>query len=455
MNILIVDDQKELREQLAQMMVDLHHQPFLAENGREALRLLQNYGRGFSHSIHLVLLDVQMPDLSGLETLREIKRYDPSIGVLMITAHGNIKDAVESMRYGAYNYIEKPVQQEHIQEMIDQASLALTLLEDFNFASPELTSPHSHDTQTITSTHEILSIINRTQSPVLILGEKGTGKARVARALHLHSERKNKNFIKFECQPQWSLKQYESEFFGHEKDALTGNEPRKIGLLQLINEGTLTLEKCEYLPELIWNKILHAYQHHCFSPLGSDRELQSDFNLILSVTPSAQPYYLKLENFNTLKLKPLRERKEDISNLVKHLIHQLNQSQRRIDEPNEIRGIQSDALEALKSQPWTLNINELVETIRQAYLLEDSHYLQLKSFKQLKTKIPQEPFASRPLSIDFHTEKEKFEKEFILQALKLNHGRINQTVAEAGIPKNTLLRKMRKYGIKANDPVDS
>jgi DNA-binding NtrC family response regulator len=173
------------------------------------------------------------------------------------------------------------------------------------------------------------------------------------------------------------------------------------------------------------------------------------------VTPSAQPYYLKLENFNTLKLKPLRERKEDISNLVKHLIHQLNQSQRRIDEPNEIRGIQSDALEALKSQPWTLNINELVETIRQAYLLEDSHYLQLKSFKQLKTKIPQEPFASRPLSIDFHTEKEKFEKEFILQALKLNHGRINQTVAEAGIPKNTLLRKMRKYGIKANDPVDS
>ena len=125
MNILIVDDQKELREQLAQMMVDLHHQPFLAENGREALRLLQNYGRGFSHSIHLVLLDVQMPDLSGLETLREIKRYDPSIGVLMITAHGNIKDAVESMRYGAYNYIEKPVQQEHIQEMIDQASFLL------------------------------------------------------------------------------------------------------------------------------------------------------------------------------------------------------------------------------------------------------------------------------------------------------------------------------------------
>ena len=474
LNVLVVDDERELRESLTQILTGMGHTVFEAAEGQSALSIIRERGVDTPASIHMVLLDVNMPELSGLEVLRQIRTYDPSITVLIITAHGNIRDAVEAMREGAYNYIEKPVQESDLEDLVRKASDAHVMVQELGLSSPKLTLENgeefigkSHQMRAVFQVIQRLGLVN---TSVLIRGENGTGKELVAKAIHFNSPRKEKTLVSVNC-GAIAENLIESEFFGHEKGAFTGADQRHIGKFQYAEGGTLFLDEIGDVSPAMQVKLLRVLQERKFTPVGSHREIRCDVRIIAATNRNLeerirkgefrQDLYYRL-NVMPIHLPSLRERTDDIPNLVKHFIEKFNVLHSRQSQGKEIRGIREDALNAFKNYLWPGNIRELENIIERAFVLENSNYITLSSLpEELLAKHEKSTTSnlSTPPSqgaIDFHNQKEQFEKEFIVHALRRFNGRINQTSTHAGIPKNTLLRKIKKYTINPEDygPVD-
>ncbi len=475
LNILVVDDERELRESLSQVLISMNHRVLEAKNGTEALEMVRSRGLDNQSSIHLVLLDVNMPDISGLEVLKELRIFDPSILVLVITAHGNIRDAVEAMREGAYNYIEKPVQQTDLEELIIKASEAQSLAREMELSSPKMTISEGEQfighSQQMRSVFQIISRLGQVNTSVLIRGENGTGKELVARAIHFNSSRKEKAFVAVNCGaiPESLI---ESEFFGHEKGAFTGADQRHIGKFQYAEGGTLFLDEIGDISPAMQVKLLRVLQEKKFTPIGSNREIKCDVRIIAATNRNLeemiqsgqfrQDLFYRL-NVMPIELPPLRERIDDIPKLVEHFIEKFNSLHDRVGTRTEINSIREDALMALKSYAWPGNIRELQNIIERSFVMESSNQITLGSLPEPLQPKSADRITVTPVStstpvinagtgpglqvIDFHDQKERFERNFIVEALRRFNGRINQTVAHAGIPKNTLLRKIRKYGI--------
>lgn len=483
LNVLVVDDERDIRESLAQALISMGHTVFQAASGEDALRIVQERGVDTPGSIRLVLLDVSMPGMSGLEVLRQIREFDPSVTVLIITAHGNIRDAVEAMREGAYNYIEKPVQERDIEDLVARASEAHALIQATRFTAPKLVLDDGEEfignSRKMRAIFEVIQRLGMVNTSVLIRGENGTGKELVARAVHFNSPRKSKPFVAVNCGaiPENLV---ESEFFGHEKGAFTGASQRQIGKFQYAEGGTLFLDEVAELSLTMQVKLLRVLQERKFTPIGANRELRCDVRIIAATNRDLdqmvargsfrQDLFYRL-NVMPIQLPPLRDRVEEIPVLVEHFIEKYNQLHGRAGDDREIRGIRENALNALRNYVWPGNIRELENVIERAFVVENTRYITLASIPE--TLWPKVERAASALShdfvghsgepagdslnvIDFHNQKEQFERDFITNALRRFGGRINQTVAHAGIPKNTLLRKMRKYGINPAEfgPVD-
>ena len=476
LNVLVVDDERDLRESLSHALAALGHQTVAAESAEGALRALEERGSDTPASIHLILLDVNLPGMNGLEALREIRSFDPSILVLIITAHGNIRDAVEAMRQGAYNYIEKPVREADLHTIVRQASEAHALVQESALSSPKIALDNGGEflggnSVPMRSVFQVIERLGRVNTSVLIRGENGTGKELVARAVHFNSPRKDRHFVAVNCGaiPENLI---ESEFFGHEKGAFTGADCRKIGKFQFAEGGTLFLDEIGDISPAMQVKLLRVLQERQFTPIGSNRELRCDVRIIAATNRDLETMIRRGEfrqdlfyrlNVMPIELPPLRHRVEDIPVLVEHFIGKFNALHDRAAGAGEIRGIHATALTALRGHPWPGNIRELENIVERAFVMEGSPYLTLRSLPEFLRSRPSpsapeetESDPSSPSAIDFHDQKEKFERDFIAGALKRFHGRINQTVAHAGIPKNTLLRKIRKYGINPAEygPVD-
>jgi two-component system response regulator AtoC len=465
--VLIVDDERELRESLAVTLRTFGYSPVLAETGEEAVQLLVDRGADTPESFSLVLLDVNLPGMSGLEVLRQIRSFDPSVSVLIITAHGNIRDAVEAMREGAFNYIEKPVQDEDILEAVRGASEAHSLVREMGLqAAPRITLESGEEFvgsgRKMRQVFEVINRLGQVNTSVLIRGENGTGKELVAKAIHFNSSRKDRPFVAVNC-GAIAENLIESEFFGHEKGAFTGADTRHIGKFQYAEGGTLFLDEIGDISPSLQVKLLRVLQERKFTPVGSNREIRCDVRIIAATNRPLeemirrghfrQDLFYRL-NVMPIQLPPLRDRLDELPHLVKSFIEKFNSLHGRQGE-TEIMGIRDDAMEALRTHRWPGNVRELENVIERAFVLENSRMLTLGSLPEELKPVwmrPLESVSSSGLTIDeidFNDQKERFEREFILQALRRNHGRINQTVANAGIPKNTLLRKMRKYGITA------
>jgi DNA-binding NtrC family response regulator len=463
-----------------------------AQTGDAALRIIRERGidaagsRGVGTtpaSIHIMLLDVNMPGMSGLEVLREVRVLDPSISVLIITAHGNIRDAVEAMREGAYNYLEKPVQETDIEDLVKRATEAHALVQELGLSAPKITLDNGEEfignSQQMRSVFQVIHRLGQVNTSVLIRGENGTGKELVARAIHFNSPRKDKPFVAINCGaiPENLI---ESEFFGHEKGSFTGAESRHIGKFQYAEGGTLFLDEIGEVSPSMQVKLLRVLQERKFTPIGSNREIRCDVRIVAATNRNLedmikaggfrQDLFYRL-NVMPMQLPPLRDRIDDIPVLVAHFIDKINALHNRSGAPNEIRGIRHDALNALKNYTWPGNIRELENVIERSFVLENSLYLTLASLPENlwpqslrgemglrgdKTQAIADAGGASTAAIDFHAQKEQFERDFIIGALKRFGGRINQTVQHAGIPKNTLLRKIRKYAINPGDygPVD-
>lgn len=436
----------------------------------------------------VVLLDVDMPRLNGLATLKAIKEQDPSVIVIVMTAYANIEDAIKATKDGAYNYLSKPVKGEELIEMIDKALKAFNLISDVVASAPSMESERKmigHTSQ-MKKVFGVIMKLSKVDTPVLIRGASGTGKELVARAVHHNSTYKDGKFVAINCSaiPE---NLFESELFGHEKGSFTGADQRKIGKFQYAEGGTLFLDELGDMPVPMQVKLLRVLQEKVFTPVGATREIEANVRIIAATNRPLEEMIKKGQfredlyyrlNVMPIFLPALAERKEDIDHLINLYIQKFNKEQNK-----KVVGATPDLISVLKRYDWPGNIRELENVIEHAFILEEGPLLTLGSLPEgfLKSVgvevdrdqeetnggVKSEMSGSEDLSdeesgsdelikisgenLDFNRHKEAFEREFIIKALKTFKGRINQTALHANIPKKTLLRKIEKYGINAKD----
>lgn len=459
LKILIVDDEPELRKSVASILqatlsetADL--QVAEAKNGREAHERVQ------AESWSLILMDVRMPEMNGLDALKEIKNLSPQTMVVLMTAHSNVKDAIEAIKEGAYDYIEKPVQSEKLQQIVKKALEASEMVSNLAVSNPIFDD--DIDSEFVGSSKKMKDIFNliyrlcKVDTTVLIRGENGTGKELVARAIHYNSPRKDGPFVALNCGaiPEQLM---ESELFGHEKGAFTGATERKIGKFQLANQGTIFLDEIAELKPEMQVKLLRVLQERKFTPIGSNREVKTSTRVIAATNQNLEKMieegtfredlFYRL-NVMPIFLPPLRDRIDDLGGLVDYFIKKFTRLHNR-----DIQEATPRSLQMLRAYNWPGNIRELENVIEHAFIVENSKIITPESLPESLRNYVKEHSRARSVGgpLDFEIFKERAEREFIIEALRANNGRINQTVAHANIPKNTLLRKIRKYEINAKD----
>ncbi|OYZ11261.1 MAG: two-component system response regulator [Bdellovibrio sp. 28-41-41] len=469
---LVVDDEQELRESLKQILpASFPHVTFNfseAVDGQDAIDKIK------TQHYDLVLMDVKMPRVDGITALKAIKAHDPRTFVVIMTAHGNYADAVEATKEGAFDYFQKPVQKESLFKAIDGCLNAREMVLELSASNPIFDD--DIETEFVGNSHQMREVfqliykLSKVDTTVLIRGENGTGKELVAKAIHHNSFQKTGQFIAVNCGaiPENLI---ESEFFGHEKGAFTGATERKIGKFQAANNGTLFLDEIGELKIDMQVKLLRAIQDKAFTPVGSVREIKTNVRIIAATNRNLEKMiqegkfredlFYRL-NVMPIFMPPLRERLDDLDKLGDYFIKKFNRKQNR-----NFESIEPGTLALLKKYKWPGNIRELENFVERAFIIESGNKITNASLTEsMKSLLPATSVISSALAntlpvgtgtedsfkpLDFDNFKEEMEKEFIVKALKQNKGRINQTVANANIPKNTLLRKMRKYGINAKD----
>lgn len=462
LNILIVDDEAELRQAVSAVIKENLLQPVTikeAEDGESAVRLVGQEDFDF------IFMDVRMPGMSGLEALTKIKSLDPRIMVIILTAHSNLQDAVSAIKDGAYDYLTKPVDSTSILKILNEGITTKRMISDIAVSAPifddDIESELVGSSKKMREVFDLVYRLSKVETTVLIRGEHGTGKELVAKAIHYSSARKSGKFVSFKCS-SFTSEQLELELFGHEKGAFEGADQRKIGVLQEANNGTLFLDDIGSLKPDLQVKFLRVLQEKSFNPVGATREVKTNARIIASTSQNLEKMiedgtyredlFYRL-NVMPIFLSPLRERLEDLEDLSLFFIKKFN----KVHDRN-ITNLSKSALDLLKMHSWNGNIRELESVIEHSFIVEKSDQITTGSLPDVINQIPQRPdhlrgTASGKLSgpLDFESFKEESEKQFIIQALKGNSGRINKTVASANIPKNTLLRKIKKYGINVKD----
>jgi hypothetical protein len=474
--ILVVDDDADLRMTVASALAEGQYDVQQAADGEEAVNRVR------AGQFDLVLMDVNMPRMTGIEALKEIKAHDPSIMVIMLTAFSNIRDAVEATRLGAYNYLEKPVRSDNLVYMIDLAFRSQNMVKTLSYSAPVFNLPSGNEfvgqSNEMKKIFSVIDRLARVETAVLIRGESGTGKELVAQSLHYNGPRKDNRFVAVNCSaiPETLM---ESEFFGHEKGAFTGADSRKIGKFQYAEGGTLFLDEIGEIPASMQVKLLRVLQEKKFTPVGSNREIEMNVRIVAATNRNLESMikdgsfredlFYRL-NVLPIQLPPLRERKNDIDSLAKYFIDKFNQRYKK-----QIKSLSEESLAVLKGHRWPGNIRELENVLEHAFVLESSDLITLDSLPEKiraqaitqnetsavakvsleEGSVPMEGEAmSFRMSIqkfDFQASKEEFEKQFLINALRAFRGKINQTALHANIPKKTLLRKLEKYGITARD----
>ncbi len=372
-SILIVDDEPNIRRVLEVMLKKEGYDVHLAECGKKAVDIASNT------TIDLLISDLIMPDMTGVEVLKIVKELQPHCTAIMITAYGTIKTAVEAMRLGAYNYIPKPFDIDEMRTMIQHA-LSNRILEQENYElRAQLKTTYRFDNIVGNSgkMQELFKLIERaadSRATVLITGESGTGKELIARALHYNSPRANKPFVAVSCAALTETL-LESEMFGHEKNAFTGANAQKAGRFELAHQGTLFLDEVGEIPPSIQVKLLRVIQEREFERVGGTRPLHVDVRLITATNRDLEievnnrkfreDLYYRLQVVQ-LHVPPLRERIEDIPALVDHFLVKYNRENGR-----RIKGCTPEAMEHLMKYDYPGNVRELENAIERAVVLAD------------------------------------------------------------------------------------
>ena len=441
--VLIVDDQESIRVALSRMLSKEGYEVLLTDEGEKALDVLRE------KKVNVMLSDLKMPKMDGLQLLKASKLVKPEVEVILITAHGTIEKAVGAMKDGAYDFITKPFKKIVIVNMIKKALEKQALVVENRYLHEQLA--HSgHDKQSdIIGQSDVMSDVIKlaeqvapSQASVLIQGENGTGKESIASLIHRIGARSDKPFIKVSCAalPDTLL---ESELFGYEKGAFTGAVSQKEGRFELANEGTLFLDEIGEITPSIQVKLLRVLQEGEFERLGGTKVLRSNVRIISATNVNLEnaikqkrfreDLYYRL-NVITMNMPPLRERREDIPLLISHFLKIYQEKNNKV-----VDGISEDVLDILTDYQWPGNVREIKNIIERAVVLTQDRII---TQKDLPVNISKEKAEERKLTIPFGMPLREIEKKIIIETLRRSKGDKEITANLLGITPRTIYRKM-------------
>jgi DNA-binding NtrC family response regulator len=442
--VLVVEDDERIRSLFEDTLVTLGYQVTTASTGTQAIELIQ--GRLFD----TVLCDIRMPEMDGLEILREIKRHDPSVEVVMVTGYPAVNTAVEALKLGAYDYLAKPVRLEELQHLMARLTERRLLRREVSSLRSRLGAelPHKEligTSRAVERVREVVARMAAADSPVLFEGESGTGKDLAAAAIHRGSLRSKAPFIPVNCGavPPDLL---ESEFFGHIRGAFSGAVADHLGLFRAAHGGTLFLDEVAELPPPLQVKLLRALEEKEIRPVGSARTFPVDVRIIAATNRPLeqaikegalrQDLFYRL-NVVRIVMPPLRERREDIPSLVTYFLRQLN-----VRFGRDVRGLSPEAMAALTRYDFPGNVRELENLLERAYALGAREQIALGDLPALAGGPPPLPAPSTGLP-----SLAEAERELILRALRLHDNDKDRAARALGISRRTLYRRLKSYGL--------
>jgi len=447
-SILIVDDEESILKSLGAILKDEGYEVLTAESGEQALKIIEE------ELPSLVLLDIWLPGIDGIEVLKRIKADFPQVMVIMMSGHGTIETAVKATKLGAFDFIEKPLSLEKVILLVDHA-LDMARLEEENLLLRQKVMPSYELTgcsESIKELKEMISIIAPTNAWVLIMGENGTGKELVARSLHRQSRRAQKPFVEVNCAaiPDDLI---ESELFGHEKGAFTGATQQKRGKFDLAHEGTIFLDEVADMSLKAQAKILRILQEKKFERVGGNRTITVDVRVIAATNKDLekemeagrfrQDLFYRL-NVIPLRVPPLRERKEDIPLLVERFLKEFAEK-----EGEPVKTITEEALEILMQHDWPGNVRELKNLIERLVILVPSPVIDADDIPPFTLpNVGEKREIDREIADSLREAKMEFERKFILQKLRENGWNISKTAEAIGLERSNLHRKIKSYGIE-------
>ena len=468
--ILVVDDELNLRRVLSALLARDDYDVHTAEDGEEALHVLDE------HHIDMVVTDLRMPKIDGMELLRRVRAMDDELPVVIITAHGTVDNAVEALKTGAFDYITKPFDQAEVRTIVrkalrtrDLAATEATRQTESADASQEVRYGIIGISTAIQDLYAVIGRVADTPTTVLVTGESGTGKELVARALHENSSRRDKPFIKVNCAaiPRDLM---ESELFGYERGAFTGAVGSKPGRFELAHGGTLFLDEIGTIPTEMQVKLLRALQESEFERVGGIKTIHVDVRLVTATNSDLRKeielgafrddIYYRL-NVVPIRLSPLRERSDDIPLLVQHFLAKFNH---RLNK--KIAGISLEAEAALMEHDWPGNIRELENVIERAVLFADTQEIQVGDLpaELRQGSITLRPRASvsppsaeaTPTSAEGLKEQVKaamnrLERELIQRALDQTAGNVTHAARLLKISRKGLQLKMKELGLRERE----
>ena len=444
--ILIVDDDKNIARLIEDMLKSEKKYEFASvTNGEACLKYIEG------NTPDLILLDIQMPGIDGIETLKRIKEYDPRIQVVMISGLGSVEKAVQSIKFGAHDYIEKPFR--------DKNKFLLTVQNSLNFKDmkdvwDDVKKDYKFEniigqSGAMREVFKMMSKAINSKINVLILGESGTGKELVARAIHFNDNvRANKPFVAVNCSalPETLL---ESELFGHEKGAFTGALNRRIGKFEQADGGTIFLDEIGLMSPATQAKVLRVLEDKKFERVGGNELIEVDVRVISATNTNLEEaikknefredLYYRLNKF-PIKLPPLRDRKEDIPLLAAHFMKKYSEQEGKV-----VDEISPDALELLMAYNWPGNVRELENAIERAVVLTNSNKIMAKDLPAAVRSIGEKKIYDSDESLSNWIER--LEEQALRQALLENEGNISKTAKKLGIGRATIYRKAKKYGL--------
>lgn len=459
--ILIVDDEESICQALGGILTDEGYEVMKAGSAEEALRLIED------EQPNLVLLDIWLPEMDGIEALKSIKSSYPQIQVVMMSGHGTIETAVKATKFGAFDFIEKPLSLEKVILVVNHA-LDFVRLEEENLLLRQKVS-HEYEltgnSSVILELKEMIDIVSPTNAWILIMGENGTGKELVARSLHHQSRRSQKPFIEVNCAaiPEDLI---ESELFGHERGSFTGATAKRRGKFEMANEGTIFLDEVADMSLKAQAKVLRILQEKRFERVGGNRLIQTDVRVLAATNKDLekemdagrfrQDLFYRL-NVIPLRVPPLRDRKEDIPLLVNRFLNDFAKKEGELPKT-----VTDEVLAALMQHNWPGNVRELKNVVERLIIMTPSDVISKVDILNTPGRTennPEQRSASRstenetsvnagePSADSFRLAKQDFERQYILRRLREFGGNISRTAEAMGLERSHLHKKIRGFGI--------
>ena len=445
--ILIVDDEESIRQSLGGVLADDGYEIVTAGSGEDALRVVEE------EMLSLVLLDIWLPGIDGIETLKIIKSEHPQLRVVMMSGHGTIETAVKATKLGAFDFIEKPLSLDKVLLIVKHA-LDITQLEEENVLLKQKVT-HEYEltgnSEVIMELKETISLVAPTNAWILIMGENGTGKELVARSIHKQSKRVNKPFVEVNCAaiPEELI---ESELFGHEKGAFTGATEKKRGKFDLAHEGTIFLDEVADMSMKAQAKVLRILQEKKYERVGGTKLIATDVRVLAATNKDLekemeegrfrQDLFYRL-NVIPLRVPPLRDRTEDIPLLVNRFLKDFSQKE---GEPEKT--ISAEALAALMRHGWPGNVRELKNIVERLIIMKVGNVIELDDVPPFMKREPASDTVPVEEALDSLREaKNAFEKQYIAAKLKEYDGNISRTAEAIGLERSNLHRKIKAYSL--------